>query len=196
MDDLKFIIDIESTCSDENDKSQDQITRDQCEIIEIGGLIVDSNWNPVEEFVKFSKPAINPTLTEFCINLTGITQDIVDDAPYLNQVMMELEKFLKEKNITSYYSWGTYDHTIMSRECRRKGIIFPLKKHTNLKVAFAKGTKTKRMGILNALNVVDLEFVGNHHRGIDDAINIARIVKRTNEKLKSNKWIDNQGPTI
>lgn len=47
--------------------------------------------------------------------------------------------------------------------------------HVNLKQFFADVHDRKPCGMRKALNILGLELLGKHHRGIDDARNIARI---------------------
>ncbi|MCI0413076.1 hypothetical protein L0222_09775, partial [bacterium] len=50
-------------------------------------------------------------------------------------------------------------------------------RHLNLKAAFARLRGIKRCGMAAALNILGIPLLGQHHRGIDDARNIARIAK-------------------
>lgn len=67
---LKYllILDFEATCGERFNK------REQ-EIIEFPTLLYDLQKNEVQaQFHEYVKPVAHPTLTEFCTNLTGITQ--------------------------------------------------------------------------------------------------------------------------
>jgi inhibitor of KinA sporulation pathway (predicted exonuclease) len=48
--------------------------------------------------------------------------------------------------------------------------------HTNLKQRFAKRRKIQQVGMQRAILMVGLYPLGTHHRGLDDALNIARLV--------------------
>lgn len=50
-------------------------------------------------------------------------------------------------------------------------------RHLNLKTEFAAWKGVRRCGMAAALKYLDLPLVGTHHRGIDDARNIARIAQ-------------------
>lgn len=49
--------------------------------------------------------------------------------------------------------------------------------HVNLKNEFAAWKGVRRCGMAKALEHLGLPLVGTHHRGIDDARNIARIAQ-------------------
>ena len=81
-----LVIDLEATCS----KSK-EITRREMEIIEIGAVMVEAkSLEIVSEFQTFIKPVKNSLLTDFCKELTSITQKQVDDAPKYAEA---IEKF-------------------------------------------------------------------------------------------------------
>jgi inhibitor of KinA sporulation pathway (predicted exonuclease) len=64
-------------------------------------------------------------------------------------------------------------------DCQRHGLPFPplLEQHINLKQAFAEWKHIKPCGMKAALAMLNLPLEGQHHRGIDDARNIARIAR-------------------
>ncbi|SAM01558.1 hypothetical protein [Absidia glauca] len=65
------------------------------EIIEFPVVLVDGQtFEIVDEFRSYVKPTINSTLSDFCINLTGITQETVDDSPDFIQVLDDFQVFM------------------------------------------------------------------------------------------------------
>jgi inhibitor of KinA sporulation pathway (predicted exonuclease) len=50
-------------------------------------------------------------------------------------------------------------------------------KHISLKHEFARLRKSRTCGMKKALDILHFPLEGTHHRGIDDAENIARIFK-------------------
>ena len=65
------IVDLEATCLRE--RKPDFIS----EIIEIGAVKIDDD-KIIEEMSLFVKPTINPILSDFCTELTSISQEDVD----------------------------------------------------------------------------------------------------------------------
>ena len=68
-DSLRYllILDFEATCGD--------AVEGQNEIIEFPTLVYDLKEDKVlSTFHEYVRPVLHPTLTPFCINLTGITQ--------------------------------------------------------------------------------------------------------------------------
>ena len=73
-----IVIDFEATCSDKN-----EFPREEMEIIEFAALCVREDFSSAFLFDSFVRPVRNPVLTEFCKNLTSITQGDVDNAHLL-----------------------------------------------------------------------------------------------------------------
>lgn len=169
-----LVVDLEATCCDAG-----TIARHESEIIEIGAIIVDLNSRQeVSRFNEFIKPVRHPKITSFCTQLTSITQADVDNAKSLKEVMCAMAQWLHPYR-GSYVmgSWGNYDRNHIISDCKYFDVDNPIEAcHINLKAAFAKKQKIKRCGLERALSYVGLGFNGRHHRGIDDAHNIVRLL--------------------
>ncbi|EMD38611.1 hypothetical protein CERSUDRAFT_113791 [Gelatoporia subvermispora B] len=58
----------------------------------------------VDEFRSFVKPTRNPQLSEFCTNLTGITQEQIDAAPTFTEMLGEFSLWLDRKGLIDSHS--------------------------------------------------------------------------------------------
>ena len=170
-----LIIDLECTC----DEDKNNFNRNKMEIIEIGAVLVDENFNLIDEFSTFVKPTINPTLTSFCTKLTTITQKDVDDAPYIEEALDSLRSFARQNGFYTFVSWGGFDYRQIKRETALKGIDNVLKsKNINYKDNYKEITGVRATSITRALRDLKTDFKGTQHRAVYDAKNIYRIVKR------------------
>lgn len=165
-----MIVDLEATCW-ENKK-------ETSEVIEIGAIKIDKEGNK-KEFQAFVRPIINPILSDFCKQLTGINQSDVDKAETFDKVAADFIEFVGTSRV---YSWGYYDKNQLMKDCHRNKIAWQFD-HTSLKHEFAKLKKIKPCGIIGALKMLDMSFEGAHHRGIDDVRNIFKVYKRIKESL-------------
>jgi inhibitor of KinA sporulation pathway (predicted exonuclease) len=169
-----LIIDLEATCCDAG-----TIPRAETEMIEIGAVVADGRMlEIVDEFVTFIRPVKHPRLTPFCTELTSITQEQVDAAPRFFEAMERLVKWVERRPGLLFCSWGDYDRNQFARECQRNGVAYPLgDEHLNLKKQFSERQGLRRrFGMAAALRKAGLPLTGTHHRGIDDARNIARLL--------------------
>lgn len=148
------------------------------ETIEIGAVLVDaSTFKVVDEFCTFIKPVRYPKLTLFCTDLTSIKQGDVDKAPEYSEAITLFKDWLYKYSDFLFCSWGDYDKSQLEQDSRFHGLPFPIgAPHLNIKVRFSQnqGLK-KKFGMAQALSLCKLELDGVHHRGIDDARNMARL---------------------
>jgi len=165
-----LVVDLEATCDDRH-----LIPRGENETIEIGAVLVDgASLRPIAEQTIFVRPILHPDLTPFCTQLTSITQDMVDNALVFPAALARLVAFGTR---ALFCSWGNYDRNQLAADCARHGIPMPLADHWNLKEGYAYRAGSRRgLGTMAALRQLGIPFTGTHHRGIDDARNIAKML--------------------
>jgi 3'-5' exoribonuclease 1 len=165
-----LVVDLEATCCDRN-----SIPRGEHETIEIGAVLVDgASLTTIAEQTIFVRPIVHPDLTPFCTELTTITQDMVDHALLFPEAIARLVAFGTR---ALFCSWGAYDRTQLAIDCARHRIAMPFADHWNLKEAYAYRAGSRRgLGTMAALRRIGITPTGTHHRGIDDARNIARML--------------------
>jgi 3'-5' exoribonuclease 1 len=169
------VIDVEATCDDGG-----RVPRHEMEIIEIGAvLVLGQTLTPVSEFQSFIRPVRHPVLTPFCTRLTSITQAEVDAAPAFPEVLDRLTRWIYAHPAPHVFgSWGDYDRNQFDQDCRFHNVPYGLPhRHLNLKRAFSERLGIgKKLGMAGALAQVGIALQGTHHRGIDDARNIAWLL--------------------
>ncbi|WP_176044432.1 3'-5' exonuclease [Burkholderia vietnamiensis] len=168
-----LVVDLEATC-DENVPSFDM------ETIEIGAAWVEADGVVLDRFQSFVRPIVNPTLTPFCSKLTGITQADVDAAALFSLAADELRAFVAKYQQASsvWMSYGAFDRKQLERDSARHGVAMPIAlPHQNAKRLFAKKQRIgKEVGMAKACELVGLALAGTHHRALDDALNVARLL--------------------
>ncbi len=172
--DYYLIVDLEATCT--NDGS---FPSEEMEIIEIGAVRQHALTLEMEDaFQTFVRPVRHPQLTEFCRQLTSISQHDVDAAPLFPQALQTFRDWFSGYDIC-FASWGAYDRKQFLQDCEYHGVEYPFPpEHLNVKAAFSELRNTRhRYGLGQAMKKLGLRFDGTPHRGIDDARNIARLVR-------------------
>jgi inhibitor of KinA sporulation pathway (predicted exonuclease) len=167
------IVDLEATCWEKG------TTPARMEIIEIGAILLASATGPASrEFAEFVRPVAEPTLSDFCIQLTSIRQEEVDAAGDFKTVLPRFLDWLGSEPFT-LCSWGAYDLNQFKTDCARHDLPLPaaFERHINLKQEFAVLKGVKPCGMKHALRLLGLPLEGQHHRAIDDARNIAKIAQ-------------------
>ncbi|MBE9100405.1 exonuclease domain-containing protein [Vacuolonema iberomarrocanum] len=172
--DYYLIVDLEATCCDKF-----SIPHKETETIEIGAVIVEAvGLEVIDEFTVFVKPIRHPKLTAFCTELTTIKQADLENAPTFPQAVETFKCWFEQYKNSIFCSWGDYDKTQLKRDAKYHKIPYPMgNEHLNLKQQFSLASKTrKHYGMARALETVGLALDGTHHRGIDDARNLAKLM--------------------
>jgi inhibitor of KinA sporulation pathway (predicted exonuclease) len=170
-----LIVDLEATC-ERGEKLP------HSEIIEIGAVLVDEKLNRVSEFQTFVKPELNPILSDFCKELTTITQCDVETAPSFEKAIYMMEDWMDSTQVKDYsfVSWGGYDSRQINRQAERVGLNQHITKDPlNLRVVFAKNqglSKKNGWGMIRTAEMCGITLTGSLHRAIDDAYNIEKIM--------------------
>jgi inhibitor of KinA sporulation pathway (predicted exonuclease) len=170
-----LVVDVEATCCD-----QGSIERPDIEIIEIGAVMVETaSMTQVSEFSTFVKPVVHAQLTPFCTKLTSIRQMDVDQAPLYSEAIQHLTEWMRDYSNCAFCSWGNYDRYQFQYDCERNQTPYPFGDvHFNLKAMFHKNQAIKkRCSVSTAMKFAEIEFEGTPHRGIDDARNIAKLLR-------------------
>ena len=167
-----LIVDLEATCW------QKGSVPSRMETIEIGAVLLATEQGPIEdEFDAFVRPVAEPILSEFCTTLTSIRQEDVDVAETFPNVLQKLLDWVGQAAPFTWCSWGAYDLKQLRSDCRRHRIALPapFEQHVNLKREFARLVGEEPPTMKHALRMMSIPLEGRHHRGIDDARNIAKL---------------------
>jgi inhibitor of KinA sporulation pathway (predicted exonuclease) len=168
-----LVVDLEATC--DTDK---RISKYEMETIEIGAVLVETHsLAKVGELGLFVQPVRHPVLSRFCTELTTIQQSDVETAPRFPEAIAKLRAFLADRDAL-FCSWGDYDKNQLAQDAQYHRVALPFgSRHLNLKKQFSATLGLpKKLGMGQALEHVGLKLEGTHHRGIDDARNIARLL--------------------
>lgn len=87
-----IVIDFEATCFEKpfNDRKKQ-------EIIEFPAVLLNLQTGAIEkEFHRYLRPVEIPKLSDYCKNLTGISQETVDGGELLEKVMEDFKRWIKE----------------------------------------------------------------------------------------------------
>ncbi|XP_021937786.1 ERI1 exoribonuclease 2-like isoform X2 [Zootermopsis nevadensis] len=191
-----IVIDFESTCWDNNRDGK------QPEIIEFPAVLLNVRTGIIEEeFQQYVLPVENPILSDFCVKLTGIKQDDVENGMPLHTCLSLFCSWIKEiskkrklvfhtnqknsdadaRNICTFVTWSDWDLSVcLHNECRRKQLCKPkfLCQWIDLRATYRKFYKRRPQGLRGALSELGLQFEGQEHSGLCDAYNTAHLAWR------------------
>lgn len=167
-----LIVDLEATCW-ENEPPKGQ----QSEILEIGYALVNLDTGEVEKnagiIIRPSKSTVSP----FCTSLTTITPEMASKGVDIDIAIHRMTNHLGSLKKYPLVSWGDYDVKMLRKTFPRD---YPFAdRHLNLKLVWALVSgHPKEVGMETALKVENIPLDGTHHRGVDDARNIAKLALR------------------
>ena len=176
-----LVIDLEATCweSRHAPSGQPQSIHNM-EIIEFGCALATRDGTLLDSKSFLVRPVRHPHLSGFCTKLTGISQSMVDAALGCVAGCQEINAWLgSPAKEFIWCSWGDYDRLHIQAESEQYNSppVFLTYPHLNLKQIWRRTTgQKKKNGLAHALAFHELEFEGHHHRGVDDARNIVRLL--------------------
>ena len=169
-----LVIDYEATCDEPRQKYAQEII--EFPIVAVN--VATGDLGP--RFRSFVKPT-EQNVSKFCTDLTGIKQRDVDAAPTLGEVLVQVDKWLRQTKLQNFaFASDAGDlKGFLHSECRRKGITKPsyydrwvnVTKHLKMFYPNARGNLEEKV------HRVGLTFKGRPHCGADDAYNIAMLAK-------------------
>ena len=169
------VMDLEATCW----KSKEEQGTQTQEIIEIGlSLLPVDTLIPVKIPPIIVKPKYS-TVSKFCTDLTSLTQEDVDKGMDLYDAFSKIwEEYRTGERWVC--CWGAWDFEQIKRECYQRDLRNPISDlRTDVKSYYTiiKGL-SRGVSMMTALEQLDIKHEGIHHRGNDDAYNIAKIFSK------------------
>ena len=178
-----LVIDLECTCW--RDKPP---TGMRNEIIEIGMCPVDLGSFEIGQAASIIVKPEHSAVSEFCTELTTLTQEEVNGGTSLRRSIGIMQLYYPGQALKNrvWASYGDFDREHLQSECWAKHIRYPFgKTHLNVKNLLALSRDWEHeVGMKKALEILGIELEGTHHRGVDDARNIAKILVHVLRKLR------------
>ena len=170
---LKFIIyDIEATCWGKYAPPKQQ------ETIEIGALMLDRYGEVQDTFHRYVRPKLNPLLSNYCFDLTGLEQETIDRAAYFPDVAEDFQDWIEVFDEDYMLcSWGSFDQKILMSDCDLYNMETKwLEPYMNLRRQYQTMKRSRRnQGLKYVVEKEGFEFTGTNHEAIADAENLAKV---------------------
>jgi inhibitor of KinA sporulation pathway (predicted exonuclease) len=166
------VVDVESTCWEGQPPPGEE-----SEIVEIGVCALDVATGARAEQRSILVRPERSRMSPYCTQLTTLTQEQVDSGISFAEACALLATTYQTRERT-WASYGDYDRRQFERQCAAHGVRYPFGiTHLNVKNLFALVYQLPReVGMDAALARLGLPLEGTHHRGGDDAWNIAAIL--------------------
>jgi inhibitor of KinA sporulation pathway (predicted exonuclease) len=178
--DSVLVIDVESTCW-EGPPPAGQTS----EIIEVGLCVLDLKSLERSDRRSIMVRPARSEVSSFCTQLTTLTTSQVAIGIPLHEAVRILELDYGSRD-RLFASWGDYDRNQFRRNCNDYGLDYPFgPTHLNVKNLFSVAFGLpKEVGLPEACDQLGIPLEGTHHRGVDDAWNIARVLSALLRRIR------------
>ncbi len=168
LDEEFCVFDLETTgLSNKSDK-----------ITEIGAVIV-KNGEIIDRYSTFVNP--ERPIPEKIVEITHITDDMVKDAPKIDEVLPEFLAFVGERTLVAHNA--NFDVGFIRQACNEVGLDFKCTYIDTVALSKFINPELKKHKLNSLADYFNLgEF--NHHRAYDDAEMLANILECMFEKLR------------
>lgn len=155
---------------------------EEMEIVAIGLVLLadDAHLTELRSSEILIRPRLNPTLSEYFIDLTGITQQAVDArGQSFPDALLEMQQFIGP-DVGAIYSFGT-DGDTLEHNCQLNGIPSPFlpKLFLNARDIINPhlGDRASKMESGRLPEAMGFEAPGQAHNAVDDCRCIAEALR-------------------
>ena len=166
------------------------------EIIEIGAVLLDDEYNIIKEYDTYVKPD-KLEIRNKVQRMTGITTDKLLFSIKIAEALNELVSITPDIENTTLYTWSESDTFAIQTEMKCKGIVNKevdklCNEYKDIQEIFGQQVGIEnRLNLTKAMNMIGLEFEGMEHGALADAKNTARVLKEVETNNSVKNTIDN-----
>lgn len=181
--DLEFNQEYKNKTNENNDKKTNTSPNLTFEIIQIGAIKISDNFEKISTFNSFIKPTVHKTIHPYVQNITGITEEQLQDNEDFPMVFHKLIKFIGKPDESTLCVWGTVDIKELLRNIKFYNLptdVIP-KKYIDVQHHASKYFNTKdntRIGLKTAIELLNLQVSGDFHDAFNDAYYTCEVFKR------------------
>lgn len=155
------------------------------EVIEIGAVVLDEQYQEIGSFKTLVKPQYNDEIKPYYERLTGISTAMVANAPVFETALKMFCSWCHSMNDElQFYQWSETDLEQITSEMKMKEILLD----TSDQQLFTKWEDFQKeygetlnlsnaISLKNAVMFAGVDFEGDEHDALDDARNTAILLK-------------------
>ena len=151
----------------------------QTDVITEIGAVIYRNGEILDRFQSFVNP--HRPLSQKIIDLTGITDEMLADAPDIAEILPQFLEFCGDRPLAAHNA--DFDVSFILAACRQLGIDYEPTYVDTLILAqnLLPDLKNHKLNIVaDALSLPEF----NHHRAVDDGVTVAHMLRRFFEMLE------------
>ena len=155
------------------------------EIIEIGAVVLDEEYQEIGSFKTLVKPQYNDVIEKGISKLTGITTEQVKNAPVLEEAIQIFFAWCHSmEDEIIIHEWSDADLDQLTKEISLKKIsllgkdAFLLEGWSDFQREYGEKLHLdNQVSLKNAVMYAGIDFEGHEHDALDDARNTAELLK-------------------
>lgn len=159
------------------------------EIIQIGAVKVDEEYNLVDKFSANIKPNLYTRIHPYVEKITGLSDADFKDSPSFEQVYKQFKKFMGDDKVLG--TWGYSDIKALYRNVTFNNIVKPpiIMEYVDIQklaTSYLKYSRGGTIGLKNAVEALNIEIDESmhFHNALSDAYYTAKVLQNINlEKL-------------
>lgn len=156
------------------------------ETIEIGAVMLDDRLQEISSFRTYVKPEYNNRIAPNISRLTGITDAMVEHAPYFKEAFRMFANWcLGTGDEVIIYAWSNSDYFQMKKELVWKECELSSMERKIMDTEWNDFQKEfdshlgfdRQISLKFALDMAGIDFSGREHDALDDARNTAELLQ-------------------
>ncbi len=156
------------------------------ETIEIGAVMLDEDLKEISSFRTYVKPEHNTGIVKKITKLTGITNEMVQNAPTFSEAFRMFTNWsLGPQDDVTIYAWSESDYDQITKEMVLKGYEMSEKERAILGNRWSDFQDEfdshlgfeRQVSLKMALEMAGVDFSGREHDALDDARNTAELLQ-------------------
>ena len=155
------------------------------ETIEIGAVMLDDDLKEISSFRSYVKPEYNTEITAKITRLTGITYEMVTDAPLFGDALRAFTEWCGSSgDEVTIYAWSGSDFGQVKKEIQLKKYNVSETEQELLQKPWSDFQREfdtylgfeRHLSLKVALEMAGVDFTGKEHDALDDARNTAELL--------------------
>ena len=189
------VLDVEMTCDGKQQGERfiddGRMKHSKREIISVGFVVFDEKYAVKTTYSAFVKPARNFILTEYCKNLTGITQVEVNGGKYCNDAFRDILKICRKYSVEIILTFGNADKFGIlnsAKYCQKakqpvENMYIVAQKILDVNPIILDAINQKNVGLTKIANMLQVKNKSVNHNALNDSLLLLKIFKRLNLKI-------------
>lgn len=167
----------------EKNKTLNIIPQCRFEIIQIGAVKLNNNFEVIDKINLYIKPILYKEIHPYVKKITGLNEEFLKDKPIFKENYHEFKNFVGEDEDTIYCVWGPSDLRALYRNMEYYKLLedYLILKYIDvqaLATTYLNFNKGSKIGLKHAIELFKLPIDEQFHDALNDAKYTADIFKK------------------